>query len=190
MPAFPGSGIDLNEWPDRAREPKIYDFLVYNKIRWDHDELEKTLLTPILQTLNAKGLTYHLVRYKMHDHATYKELLGSARSMLFLCEHETQGLAYQEAMASGLPVLAWDNGFWADPLWKKFMPSAPPASSAPFFSPACGDKFRNISEFENILDLFMSRRSTYKPRDYVAKNLNMQTSANLYAEQYFGLVTV
>jgi glycosyltransferase involved in cell wall biosynthesis len=124
----------------------------------------------------------------MYDHAIYKELLGNARAMLFICEHETQGLAYQEAMASGLPILAWDTGFWADPLWKKFAPSPPPASSVPFFSSACGEKFRDISEFETALDRFMSRRSGYTPRDYVTKNLNMETSAKLYAEQYFGLL--
>jgi len=34
--------------------------------------------------------------------------LSRGRSMLFLCEHETQGLAYQQAIAAGLTILDWD----------------------------------------------------------------------------------
>jgi glycosyltransferase involved in cell wall biosynthesis len=183
------AGIDLDAWPDQSAQPKTYDFLVYDKIRWWHDELEQSLLQPLLQKLSMKGLTYHVMRYRMHDHATFKQMLSGARGMLFICEHETQGLAYQEAMASGVPVLAWDNGFWADPLWKKFQPSAPPASSVPFFSPACGETFRDLSGFDDALDRFMGKRAGYRPRDYVAKNLDMETSASLYAEQYFSLIT-
>ena len=35
--------------------------------------------------------------------------------MIFLVEHETQGIAYQEAMACDVPILAWDQGNWLDP---------------------------------------------------------------------------
>jgi len=182
------AGIDLDEWPDRSSEPKTYDFLIYDKIRWKHDELQNSMIEPIQHMLSSKGLTHRLVRYRLYDHATYKNMLSSSRAMIFLCEHETQGMAYQEAMASGVPILAWDNGFWADPLWKKYTASAPPASSVPFFSPDCGEKFRDMSEFGPALDRFMSKRATYNPRKYVAENLSMEKSARLYAEQYFGLL--
>jgi len=182
------AGIDLDQWPDQRGKTKNCDFIIYDKIRWNHDELEKTMIEPIRRILDKRGLTHQSVRYKMYDHEMYKKLLGSACGMIFLCEHETQGMAYQEAMASGVPILAWDNGFWADPLWKKFSQSPPAASSVPFFSPACGEKFRTMTEFEPALGRFMERRSAYDPRRYVAENLNMKTSAKLYADQYFGLL--
>ena len=107
--------------------------------------------------------------------------------MIFLCEHETQGLAYQEAMASGMPILAWDRGFWADPLWKRFHATAPPASSVPFFSPACGEKFQGIDDFPAVLATFIQRRSSYRPRLFVADRLAMTNSAKTYAREYFAL---
>jgi hypothetical protein len=51
------------------------------------------------------------VRYKFHDHYSYRRLLQRSRALVFLCEHETQAIAYQEALASNVPVLAWDNGY-------------------------------------------------------------------------------
>lgn len=182
------AGIDLEQWPDLSSKPKSYDFLVYDKIRWDHDKFEESLLNPILKTLEAKGITYKVVRYKMYDHAVYRELLSSSRAMLFICEHETQGLAYQEAMASGIPILAWDRGIWADPLWKRFASSAPPASSVPFFSDKCGERFRDIYDFENALNRFMRKLGVYAPREYVGHNLSMEISAKLYADEYFSLM--
>jgi hypothetical protein len=47
--------------------------------------------------------------------------------MLFLCEHETRGLAYQEALASNVPILAWDTGFWLDPRRPLYDPNPVPA---------------------------------------------------------------
>jgi len=182
------AGINPKDWPDLSHERKEYDFLIYDKVRWDHDAYETSLINPILKELDARKLSYRMVRYKMHDHETFKKLMAGARGFLFLCEHETQGLAYQEAMASGLPILAWDRGYWADPLWKKFSSSAPSASSVPFFSSTCGEKFKGTEDFGSALDKFMAKRATYKPRDYVMRDLDPKVSAKIYADQYFGLV--
>ncbi len=183
------AGIDLEEWPDLSAGPKTFDFLIYDKVYWDREEAEKNLIAPILAALDKKGLTYRRIRYKMYDYETYRELLKGARGMLFLSHHETQGIACQEALASNVPILAWDKGVWTDPLWHKFSPIQPRASSVPFFSPDCGEKFRDISEFENALDRFMNNRSRYTPRAYVEQNLSMDISARLYAEAYFGLIS-
>ena len=32
-------GIDVEAWPDLTSQPKEVDFLIYDKVRWDHDEL-------------------------------------------------------------------------------------------------------------------------------------------------------
>jgi glycosyltransferase involved in cell wall biosynthesis len=184
------AGLDLNEWRDLSKAPKSYDFLVYDKIYRNREECLKNLINPILRILEAKGLSYRVIRYKMYDHNTYRKLLTGARGLLFLCAHETQGLAYQEAMSSGVPVLAWDCGFWTDPLWKKYSNSPPMASSVPFFDESCGESFKDIGEFDKVLDRFMSKRSTYDPRSYVARKLNQQDSAKIYADQYFSLTAL
>ncbi len=181
------AGIDLAQWPDRSADPKSIDFLIYDKIRWDHECLERELLEPIRRHVSEHGYKAHDIRYAFHDHATFKELLARSRAMIFVCEHETQGLAYQEAMASGVPVLAWDRGFWADPLWKRFSDSAPPASSVPFFAPDCGERFRSIEEFPAAFDRFLANLPNYDPREYVRQNLSQERSARIYADTYFSL---
>lgn len=181
------AGIDTDAWPDLSREPKDLDFLIYDKVRWDHDHYQHTLIDPILRDLDARGLTYEMIRYRFHDHETFKSLLARARGLLFLCENETQGIAYQEAMASGAPVLAWDRGYWGDPQWKPYMQSAPWASSVPFFSPDCGERFVGAEDFAVNLDRFLERRAHYRPRAYVQHNLDIARSGRLYAEAYFDI---
>jgi hypothetical protein len=182
------AGIDPAQWPDSAGSAKDIDFLIYDKIRWDHDRLEATLLKPIEQSLQRRGFRTEIVRYKFYDHATYQQLLQRSRAMVFLCEHETQGFAYQEAMASNVPILAWDNGYWLDPLWKRYSATMIPASSVPFFSPACGERFADGAAFAPALERFIARMPELTPRQYVCEHLSMRRSAEIYANYYFSLL--
>jgi hypothetical protein len=180
------AGIDTDEWLDTSNDTKNIDFLIYDKIRWNHDELAVALLQPIQKILGDRGFRTDTIRYKFHDHGTYRRLLQRSRSMIFLCEHETQGIAYQEALASNVPILAWDNGYWLDPLWMRFSQTKIPASSVPFFSEECGETFRNIDDFERALSVFSSR--SFNPRKYITEHVGMKQSAAIYAEQYFSLL--
>lgn len=178
------AGIDTEAWRDARSHPKDIDFLIYDKIRWDHERLTAELLEPIRRSVERRGLRTHTLRYKYHDHAAYRRMLQRSRAMLFLCEHETQGLAYQEALASNVPVLAWDNGFWLDPLWRRVSEERVPASSVPFFSPLCGERFADLGVFEPTLRRFLDRLSELEPRKYVLEHLSMRQSAGIYAREY------
>jgi hypothetical protein len=182
------AGIDTDEWADTSTCPKDIDFLVYDKIRWNHETLAIELLHPIVDILARRGLRTCVIRYKYHDHKTFKRLLKRSRAMVFLCEHETQGLAYQEALACNVPILAWDNGYWLDPRWEQVSNAMIPASSVPFFSPDCGDRFADLGRFEEALDRFLDRILSYRPRKYVLENLSWQQSAMIYSRAYFSLM--
>jgi glycosyltransferase involved in cell wall biosynthesis len=182
------AGIDTEQWHDTAGSIKDIDFLVYDKLRWDHDRQESALLNPILQVLERRGFRVETIRYQRHDHDTYRRLLERSRAMIFLCEHESQGLAYQEAMACNVPVLAWDNGYWLDPLSRRFGTAMIPASSVPYFSTECGERFADWAAFEATLDRFLDRMPELRPRKYVCENLSMQRSAEIYTNHYFSLL--
>src|SRR5215813_12531317 len=83
------AGIDTDEWVDTSSYAKDIDFLVYDKIRWSHERLAVEFLQPILDVLARRGLRIHVIRYKYHDHKTYRQLLQRSHSMIFVCEHET-----------------------------------------------------------------------------------------------------
>ena len=36
----------------------------------------------------------------------YRAALNKCRAMVFLCEHETQGIAYQQALSCDVPIFA------------------------------------------------------------------------------------
>jgi hypothetical protein len=177
-------GIDTEKWPDRTSHPKRYDILVYDKIRWNRDELEPSLLHPILAELDRRELRYHVLRYGNYHHRNYRDLLMQSHSMIFLCEHETQGMAYQEALASGLPVLAWEPGVWLDPRRPEYTDEIVPATSVPYFSSECGERFRDLDEFRTQFELFLTRMGDYAPRAFVERELSLERSAALYLTYY------
>ncbi len=183
------AGIDTAQWPDISAKPKSVDFLIYDKIRWDHSHHERALLQPIRELLQRRGFRIEVIRYNHHDHAAYRALLERSRAMIFLCEHESQGLAYQEAMASNVPVLAWDPGVWVDPLAKQLGVPGIAASSVPYFSADCGERFVDWPGFEPALERFIDRLPRLRPRDYVRENLSMKRSAEIYAGHYFSLLS-
>ncbi|MGH7727474.1 MAG: glycosyltransferase [Vulcanimicrobiaceae bacterium] len=181
-------GIDLAMWPDVRTHDKTLDLLVYDKIRWNRDSLVPRFREPLLAELQRRGLRFEIVRYGGYSHQDFKGLLARSRGMLFLCEHETQGMAYQEALASNVPVLAWDQGYWLDPnrvLW-----TAEPvrASSVPYFDPACGERFAIPEAFAPALERFLERLDGYAPRAWVAEHLSFAASASLYLKAYYAAV--
>ena len=178
------AGIDVDTWADTKGEQKDLDFLIYDKVRWDHDRYDEGLIQPILSRLKSRGLTYEVIRYKFYDYAQYQALLKRSRAMIFLCEHETQGMAYQECLAANVPILAWDNGYWLDPRRTEYTTEPVPASSVPYFSPECGERFAGIDDFDNALALFLERLAGYQPRAYVKRELSFASSAALYMAAY------
>jgi hypothetical protein len=178
------AGIDTNYWVDTRYHEKTVDVLIYDKIRWNREQYEPSLLIPVINTIERRGLSYQIVRYRQYKQAKYRKTLSRCRSMIFLCEHETQGLAYQEALASNVPILAWDNGFWLDPRRELYDPNPVPASSVPYFSPECGERFSGIDQFEHAFSLFWEKLATFEPRAYVERELSFAGSADRYLQGY------
>ena len=102
--------------------------------------------------------------------------------MIFLCEHETQGLAYQQALSCNVPVLAWDPGQWLDPWRYRYGEGVVPATSVPFFDERCGMTFLGVPDFAAHLSVFIeaSRAGSFSPRDYVIENLTLEGCARNY----------
>lgn len=177
------AGIDTDVWFDRSAAPKSVDVLVYDKIRWHRETRVASVLERTLDALRRKGLTYRVLRYGHHHVSAFRTGLSEARTMLFLCEHETQGIAYQEALSSGVPVLAWDEGVPVDPNMIAIAPPDLRVSTVPYFDTRCGLTFR-LDAFETRLDEFWDRRSGYRPRDYVLDALSLERSGQRYLDLY------
>jgi hypothetical protein len=175
-------GIDTRFWvPGNTEKKKAFDFLIYEKLLWERDKNIRELVDPIRKRLVSRNLSFMNLTYGNYYEAEYKAALQCCRSMLFLSEHESQGIAYLECLSSDVPILAWDQGWYLDPHRTAWGQPNIPASSVPFFDRRCGIKFRNIGEFDHRLDQFLDLKASqsFAPREYIVEHLSLEKcSAN------------
>jgi glycosyltransferase involved in cell wall biosynthesis len=178
-------GIDTESWKPAPGIPKNFDFLIYDKVRWDHARYEAELIQPIRDELQNRGLTAAEIRYGFYKEEDFAEILQCCKAMIFLCEHETQGIAYQQALACGVPILAWDRGgFWEDPAFYPHEVQFQPVTSVPYWDQRCGLAFMDFKRFPESLTSFMEKLSlgVFSSRDYILENLTLEKSAEQYLE--------
>lgn len=175
-------GIDTEYWSPNPEE-KPFDFLIYDKIRWDHDQYQKDLIEPIVLLLEQNNLTYHFIKYGAYSIHELKARLEQSNAAIFLCEHETQGLAYQQVLATDTPILAWDRGgYWQDPEYYPDRVRYQPVTSVPYWDGRCGETFSGMGDFKAALERFaeIMAGNGYSPRSYILENLTLEKCARQY----------
>ena len=180
-------GIDTDRWHPAPAGLREFDFILYDKIRWEHDRHEQELLAPVRAALRARGLSFAEIRYGHYREEDFQSLLQRARGLIFLCEHETQGLAYQQALACDLPIVAWNRGgCWQDPEYYPQRVRFEPVSSIPYWDERCGLKFTGCDSFAATLDHFLSEQQAgrFHPRDFIMENLTLEHCARKYLDQW------
>lgn len=176
-------GIDTALWRP-ADEPKTTDVLIYNKVLWNRPEQEARLVEPVRAALKAAGIGFTELRYGHYREEDYHQALRRCRSMIFLCEHETQGIAYQQALSCDVPILAWDQGGpWRDPTYFPDRVVFGPVTSVPYWDARCGLRFSDAADFPAKLQQFTAalEEGRYRPREYVLEHLTLAGCARTYA---------
>lgn len=176
-------GIDTEVWRPGDPDGKTVDVLLYDKVRWEHDCYEHRLIEPIRQMLHAAGRSFREIRYGFYREEQFRSVLAQCRTMIFLCEHESQGIAYQQALACGVPILAWDRGgYWQDPAYFPDRVKFGPVSSVPYWDARCGAKFTASQDFAEAWSGFWEefQSGRYDPRAYIAENLTLEKCAAAY----------
>jgi hypothetical protein len=176
-------GIDTDYWQPQNGS-KEFDFLIYDKIRWDHDQYQNELIDPITQVLDEHSLIYDFIKYGEYKATDLKSKVQQCKAVIFLCEHETQGLAYQQILATNTPILAWDRGgYWKDPAYYPGVKYAP-VSSVPYWDQRCGEKFLDAADFTLTLNRLLDSiaKNAYSPRDYILEHLTLEQCALEYVK--------
>ena len=161
-------GITL---PEYKREKK-YGCLVYYKRR-DQAELSK-----VRELLADRKITYNVMEYGHYSQNALEILAPESDFCFVLNGTESQGIAVQEIMSYNTPMLVWDIESWDDqgPEWSV------PATSIPYWSDECGERFVNADDMEVTFDKFYSRIDEYNPRKYVEDNLSYKKSIETLLE--------
>jgi glycosyltransferase involved in cell wall biosynthesis len=175
-------GIDTDKWSPAPQGRKDIDLLIYEKLdtHWlfyddagaansERRFLVDTLLKPLRRYTEQRGLKTARVRYGFYWENTYRHLLRRSKAMVFLSKSETQGLAYLEALACGVPVIAWDVGkLWRErPRDTRLGTRRVRSTSVPYWDERCGVKFKSAEEFAARFDSFFEQVNAcrFQPRD-------------------------
>jgi hypothetical protein len=177
------AGFDLGRCADSRAQPKTYDVLIYDKIYHRRDDFHPRTIDALIALLEARGLTHTVFRYGHYALGDYKRALAASRSMAFFSHAETQGIAYQEALASNVPVFAWNEGVWLDPLADKLNRGPVACSSVPFWDDRCGATFTTAT-LPAAWEEFWTKREDYRPRAFVSEALSLESSAQAYLDAY------
>lgn len=178
-------GIDTELWRPAPRVTKKIDVLLYDKVRWEHEGYETSLIEPIRRILRNTERSFTEIRYGHYREEVFLEMLTQCRTMIFLCEHETQGIAYQQALSCGVPILAWDRGgAWRDPTYFPDKVDFSPVTSVPYWDERCGRRFADAKDFAAEWHEFWEGAQSirYRPRDFVLENLTLEKSAREYVD--------
>ena len=161
----------LSVWPvgieefDNNREPN-YDCLIYFKRR-DQSELDT-----VKKFLVNNGLSYRMVEYGTYGEDGFKQLVNSAKFCFLINGTESQGIAVQEIMSMGVPIIAWDIKEWLD----QGEAYRVPATSIPYWDERCGEVFFNIDDLEVTFSKFYATLDQYDPKAFIKDNLSFECS--------------
>lgn len=172
-------GIDTQLFSDKSKENKDFDCLIYFKRRGIED------LNIIKEFLKNKGQTFNVIEYGKYNEQQFIDLISKSRYGIVIDNTESQGIAIQEMMSCNLPLLVWDVTTWND----RGAEFSCEATSIPFWSDECGEKFINKEEIENCFNNFIKSIEKYNPRNFIIKNLSLEKQAfemsNIFKKKVF-----
>jgi len=143
-----------------------YDCLIYFKRR------EQSELDAVKKFLVSNGLSYRMVEYGTYGEDGFKQLVNSARFCFLINGTESQGIAVQEIMSMGVPIIAWDIKEWLD----QGEAYRVPATSIPYWDERCGEVFFNIEDLEVTFSKFYATLDKYDPKAFIKDNLSFECS--------------
>jgi len=177
------SGVETELWrPSKSPTPER-SILIYDKVRWERDRYEKELLQPIQRKLEQENYRVRIMRYGCYLEEDYYKALQNTSAMIFLCEYETQGFAYLQALSSGVPIFSWERGgFWRDPEYYPDQIQFKPVTATPYFDSQCGMQFADYASFNQRWPEFEQRLRDhlFNPREFVLEHFQLGDCARKY----------
>ena len=149
-----------------------YDCLIYFKSR---NEIE---LNAVKQFLDSLNLTYKMVEYGGYSEKEFLNLVNQAKFCFLINGTESQGIAVQEIMSMGVPIIAWDIKEWLD----QGEAYRVPATSIPYWDASCGEVFYDINELDETFHKFYAKLDKYDRKNFIKYNINFEWSVKMLLE--------
>ena len=131
-------------------------------------------LDAVTKFLSDRNVDYYLIKYGSYQDADFKQKLADSKFVIWIGSHESQGFAFQETLASNVPILLWDvksmydeyNNGW---VYEEFKHSGLDleATTANVWSDECGVRFYHLADLPQSFDEINSK--TFTPRKVIEK---------------------
>ena len=156
------TGIDTNNFKPSKELKDIV--LVYIKNRKDED------VSKIIKCLDEKNIKYEILKYGKYKENVYSALLAKSKYLIWCGVFESQGIALEEALSSGVPVLVIDN-------YEIQGIKMPNATTIPYFDERCGMIIKDFNELPSAIISMEAEYGNFKPREYILENLSLEKQA-------------
>ncbi|MFA7653841.1 MAG: glycosyltransferase [Candidatus Magasanikbacteria bacterium] len=184
------AGIDTDDFYTSRVEKKLV--MLYFKQRYREE------LKIVENLLNDRHIEYKLIVYRKYDEKEFRDILTQSKYGIWLGRQESQGIALEEALACGVPLLVWDVdslGHWDPPIKEKKLFTDEEsgyklATVAEYFDSTCGIKVTDSAHLGDALETMEGEWKQFNPRQYILNNLDYKKQARdllqVYHE-YYGL---
>jgi len=165
----------LKIWPAGVKDKGVLrnkngKCLVYKKT------VPEDLFQNIISELKSRGIEFSVIEYGKFTPDEYTKALSQSSYLVYLTEHESQGLALHEAWMGNVPTLVWNPGkfVYADRQWQS------EKLSAPWLTEEAGMAFKSADDFAVRLKEFIEHLEAFAPRKYALENFTDKKSAEIY----------
>lgn len=170
------AGIDSDAFMVSREAAKSNDVMIYFKRR------DPLLLDQAIEVVKSRGLNPLIIRFGQYDEAQFKQVLTKSKFGIWIGTSESQGIALQEALASGLPLIVcdvnslfestFDNNYTFPEKLRSFKPT-----SVPYFDERCGIIINDFSKLKESIRELIKNSSNYNPREFITENLSLEKQA-------------
>jgi hypothetical protein len=134
----------------------------------------------VLKLLLEQNVEYDLFQYGSYKDPYFKAKLKETKFVIWIGSHESQGFAFQETLASNVPILLWDvtsmydeyNNGW---VYEYLKPTGIPllATTANVWSDECGIKFTKEEELEAAFTKMNQVLAAFSPRKLIEEKVSL-----------------
>ena len=143
-----------------------YDCLIYFKSRSDEE------LKIVKDFLDSKGKSYKVIQYGNYKEDEFIKEVLDTKFCFIVDSTESQGIAIQKIMSTNTPLFVWDVKEWVY-MGEQYKV---PASSVPYWSDDCGERFYDVQDMEETFDRFCAKIREYTPRKLIESELSYKVS--------------
>jgi len=168
-------GIDTEEWPLTKSSEKVGDCLIYFKGR------EERIKDAAVELCVDKRLSWGGLVYGSYAEEALHDAVNQCRFAILVTKTESQGIAVQQILASGLPCFVFEKECWDD----RDDGVSCPGSAVPYWDERCGVKVREDASREEIYEAFtyfLENLDSFDPRAFIEENLTLELCAQKFID--------